>query len=374
MQSSMDKLFYELIQVSVGSRTVLSRVPSLSEWQMLYDLSEKQSLIGICFCGVQRIYNDNRYQAANLPKTLRMQWLGIAVKIHNRNEELNKQCVIIQQQFKEAGFNTCVLKGQGVASYYYSNLSLFRQPGDIDIWVDAPWRDVLDYVNARTPNREFDRKHTHLKALRNTIVEVHWWPSMPNNPLYRKALQAYYKEQSPIQSKHLVLLQDGTEIYAPDARFEAVHVLYHIFNHFIYEGIGLRQMMDLYFVLVNGGFTDEDRDELQITFKRIGLSTIAPAAMWVLCEVFGMEEQYSVGRADQKLGQRLLYEINKGGNFGVHSAENHILNETFAHRMKRRMRRRINLIRYNPLGVVTSPFTKVGFLIWKRKVIREYNL
>ena len=374
MNDIMSPLFYELIQVAIGTRSELSRVPSASEWMTLYELSDKQAVVGICFAGAQRIYNEHREQTVCLPKDWRMLWLGRTVQLEDRNRWLNKQCSVVQQQFREAGLNTCILKGQGVASYYSPELSAYRQSGDIDLWVDATWKEVMDYVNARTPNREFDMKHTHLELFRDTIVEVHWWPSMPVNPFYRKALHAYYRGQAPIQCAHKITLRDGTEITAPEAKFEAVHVLYHIFNHFLYEGIGLRQMMDLYFVLVNGGMTNQDRADLLQTYKNVGLGTIAPATMWVLCEVFGMDEKYSIGGKDEKLGQVFMREIEEGGNFGTHSEENRVYNESFAQRMKRRMKRRIRLFRYNPWGVVTSPLTKVKILLWKRKVIKLYNL
>ena len=370
----MSNLFYEILQVAIGRKLELSFVPTQEQWEKVFLLSKKQALEGVAFYGVEKLYKQENRFTLYLPKLLRILWYGEIVGICERNKVLNKQCVIIQQQFKESGFDTCILKGQGVANYYNTDISVYRQSGDIDIWVNASWREVMDYVNARTPNREFDMKHTHLGLFPDTIVEVHWWPSMPVNPFYKKALQSYYKEQCPIQCKHQITLQDGNKIFAPEAKFEAVHVLYHIFNHFLYEGIGLRQMMDLYFVLVNGGLTDADRDEVLQTYKRVGLGNIAPAAMWVLCNVFRMDERYCIGRMDEKLGKVFMREIEIGGNFGTYSEENRIYNETFVRRMKRRLMRRIRLIRYNPGGVITAPFTKIKILLWKRKVIKMYNL
>lgn len=370
----MNQLFYELIQVAIGSRTYLTRSPSVKEWQLLYQLSIKQALIGICFNGVQYISEYNKEQVVNLSKDLRMKWFGMSVIIHNRNKKLNRQCMLIQKQFLSEGFNTCILKGQGVANFYNTELSLFRQSGDIDIWVDSTWKAVMDYINTISPNREFDMKHTHLNIFPDTIVEVHWWPSMPINPFYRNALHSYYQEQISIQCQHQIVLCDGTIISAPEAKFEVIHVMYHIFNHFLYEGIGLRQMMDLYFIIVNGKLSDYDKVELLHTFNRVGLSSFAPATMWVLCEVFNMSKSLCIGPIDERSGKILLNEIEEGGNFGNHNAENHVYKESFTHRMVRRLKRRIRLIKYNPLGVITSPITKVKTLLWKRKVIKMYNL
>lgn len=56
----LTKLFFELIQVAIGRRDALSRVPSAKEWCELYGLSVKQAVAGVCFCGVQRLANEQR--------------------------------------------------------------------------------------------------------------------------------------------------------------------------------------------------------------------------------------------------------------------------------------------------------------------------
>lgn len=367
-------LFYEFLGVAIGTRETLSYVPSTQDWNDIFLLAKKQALLGVCFNAIQRIHDLHPELEVNLPAKLRLQWVGIAIRIQVRNEELNKQCQIIQTKFLNAGLQSCILKGQGVASYYGAELTSFRQSGDIDIWIDGTWRQVMDYVNAETPNREFDMKHTHLLCFPNTIVEVHWWPSVPVNPLYRKRLQTYYKEHAPIQCNHRIKLADKITISAPDAKFEAIHIMYHIFNHFLYEGVGLRQMMDLYFVLTNGGLTQEDRMEVWATARKVGLASFAPAAMWVLISVFGMKSGFCICKPDSSTGQILFSEIERGGNFGSFSSENRVHNESFAHRMVRRLKRRLRLVIFNPIGLIASPFTKIKVLCWKHKVIRMYNL
>ena len=44
----MKTLFFELIQVAIGRRDLLSRVPSADDWNMLYGLSVKQAVAGVC--------------------------------------------------------------------------------------------------------------------------------------------------------------------------------------------------------------------------------------------------------------------------------------------------------------------------------------
>ena len=80
------KLFFELIQVAIGRRDALSRVPSSAEWSALYGLSVKQAVAGVCFYGVQRLAVDQR---SCLPASLKLQWFALATQIKARNELLN---------------------------------------------------------------------------------------------------------------------------------------------------------------------------------------------------------------------------------------------------------------------------------------------
>ena len=47
----MNELFFELIRVALGNADKLSHIPNPDEWQTLYDMAKKQSLVSICFAG-----------------------------------------------------------------------------------------------------------------------------------------------------------------------------------------------------------------------------------------------------------------------------------------------------------------------------------
>lgn len=371
----INTIFIELIHVALGIKRTLSRTPSAEEWTALYLLAKKQTLIGICFAAIRDLANNNNPVIQNLDKALYLKWFSKAVGIQKINELNNKRCFQIQKRLRLDGLESCILKGQGIARFYRDDLRLLRQSGDIDVWVNGDWRTVMDYVASRTPNREFDTKHARLDAFSDIEVEMHWAPFSPIDTSFSKALHQYYEEQKPIQCKHTVLLPDTKhKITAPDAKFEAIHAISHIFNHFLYEGIGLRQMMDLYFVLVASGMDKDERDEVANTIKRTGLSKFASATMWVLEQVFAMDKSYAICPSNPILGKQLLDDIEDGGNFGYEKENGQVHHKNFCRRMVGRYIRRIHLAGYNPKGLLYSPFNKIKMVMWKHFVIRKYKL
>ena len=52
--NDINNIFFELIRVAIGNAGCLSHTPTAAEWNVLYAMAKEQSLVGICFAGVQR--------------------------------------------------------------------------------------------------------------------------------------------------------------------------------------------------------------------------------------------------------------------------------------------------------------------------------
>ena len=99
----MMQLFYELIQLAVGTRQRLSRIPSAEEWQCLFSASQKQSLVGICFQGINNLYLNNPEMVANLPGALKMKWMAMAVGIQRNNSLIRQRARELSSLFAADG-------------------------------------------------------------------------------------------------------------------------------------------------------------------------------------------------------------------------------------------------------------------------------
>ena len=51
----MIDLFVELLQVVIGNRSSLSRIPSEKEWKELYAMSQKQSVVAFVFTAIDQL-------------------------------------------------------------------------------------------------------------------------------------------------------------------------------------------------------------------------------------------------------------------------------------------------------------------------------
>ena len=107
------KLFYELLQVAVGSRETLSHIPTSSEWSDVYAVSQKQSLVGIEFQGLTKLYSAKPELTVNLPSSLKMKWMAMAVDIQRRNSLILERARELSRYFAEDGYRSTVLKGVG---------------------------------------------------------------------------------------------------------------------------------------------------------------------------------------------------------------------------------------------------------------------
>lgn len=92
----MSDLFYELLRIAIGFAPQLKYVPTCEDWSNTYELSREQSVLGICFAGVQRLRQNDYVLVSNLQETTYLQWVGIAAKIQQRNELVNRQCYELQ--------------------------------------------------------------------------------------------------------------------------------------------------------------------------------------------------------------------------------------------------------------------------------------
>ena len=356
----MNKLFFEILRVATGIQGCLSCSPSEDEWKELYAIAKKQALIGVCFAGVQKLVG----QQQEPPEMLYLNWLGMAAMIQQRNEVVNRQCVEVQRLLLDKGFRSCIFKGQANASLYPDNLGSLRQSGDIDIWIEGGRERVIELVQSVSPTKEIRETHAQLTIFQDTEVEAHYRPGLIRDAFRNKKLQAFFTSCEEECFTNIVSLPCG-EIIAPTQKFNAVHQMLHIYHHLFDGGIGLRQVMDYYFVLCNLPRT-EHYGVMEI-LKSLGVKRFTAALMCVLHEVFGLEESMMLCKPNEKDGAFLLDEIMQAGNFGHRDERNKKFDMgSYTQNFFGIIGKNLTYMRFAPWDWLMSPLWRIYHFAWRK--------
>ena len=312
----MDEQLFELIRITIGKQNNFSRILSSDEWQELYDLSQKHAIAGVTFAGVRKL----QQSGLNIPPEVYWQWLGLASQVQQRNEVMNDHCVEACNKLQQAGFLSCVLKGQGIAQLYGSELSLLRQSGDIDLWVDGGMKRALNWARKNYGNVAFDYINAHVPMFKESEFELHWRVSSMSNWFRNWKLQRWiFAHKKELLNTTMELPNGVGAVPVPSIAFNRYYILLHCYNHIFSEGLGLRQIMDLYFVLSQDSFDKaKDSDFRKFFLDSLGLRKFASAMMWIMGYVFGLEKEKMLCEPDEKEGMYILNEVMQNGNMGHH--------------------------------------------------------
>ena len=410
MLSQQQRIFFEFLRFCIGT---VQEVPSSlkrADWRALYAMARKQCLVGVLFDGIKRLPAD-----VGMDKGLLFQWVAQNQTLRKANARLDKAAVEVAEWFGRKGFRTCVLKGQGNALLYPPGME--RTPGDIDLWVDGGDRKVVSFVRSLSPDEKVCYHHIGFPEYNGVEVEVHFRPSFLFCFRHNRRLQGYYERVMDEQFAHRVKLGGQGEVAVPKAEFNLIFQLTHIFTHLMNEGIGLRQLLDYFFLLKNtdfsgntdGGvfllntdFTDNtdriggnvesgaflantnctdntdriggnadgvDRRLLQDELRRLGLWEFAGAVMYIMKEVFGLEDNRLIVPPDVKRGRLVLKEVLEAGNFGQYDKRNWFGHSALGHNLQR-LYRDMRLVRYFPEEALSEPFFRIWHFFWRKRIVR----
>ena len=229
----------------------MSMVVAIIDWRQLYSFASRQALLGFCFDGIERLTKEFSEELKQNPmgRDLLMTWMGASQQIRRQNMKVNAVAGKLFSMLREDGLRCCILKGQGNALMYSNAYS--RNPGDIDVWVNASREQITEYAKTHFEIGN-DIRFQHLETSMDGVpVELHFFPCTMNNPIYHARLQKWFKRNADLQCSNVVSLPDGIgEIAIPTTAFNVIYQLTHLYHHFFDEGIGMRQIID-YFLVVN---------------------------------------------------------------------------------------------------------------------------
>lgn len=374
-----DELFFRLLRFALGTEKDCPLM-HLSEWREMFRIAKKQAITGFIGSALKNIGGDvlieKDAKSLDAFTDLIMDWMGEVVKIARRNQKVNNDVIEEFHQLESKGLQCCLLKGQGNALMYPNHES--RTSGDIDVWVrfkgtmntDDNIRKIIKMAKDVRPKSKASYHHIDIPDINGTPVEAHYRPQFLFSYWHNKHLQEYFNEHADEQFNNKVKFVD-TEIAVPMPEFNIVFQLSHIYNHLFHEGIGLRQIIDYYYVLkashkksIERRGSSSLRKDYARLLNRVGLSHIAGAIMWILVTQLRMPIEWSIVEPDEHRGSFVMNEVLSGGNFGKSDNRYHFGNSACGKNFQR-LQRDCRLLRYFPLEAISEPIFRLWHAWWR---------
>ena len=295
----MRKLFFELMQVSVGQLDCVSRFPEPNEWQKFYELAKKQAVIGICYHGVTKLF----HYGLVAPQELSLDWMAEAEEIKEVNRGRTRRLITLQEEFQKHHLRSSVMTGPGLTRFYDRELQMLRYTKGIDVYVFG-YKNQLDLSQWADINvRILSELRAGKSRQRNNRLDK--WVLENDDLMYRKAGEMVVPSHSAT-----ILIQ-----------------LTNIYNLFLNKRLLMRNLMDLFFII---RFAQGDsrlfqypQNTLEGVIKDLGLTRFTRGIMWLIQEVFALDPKILPLEPLEEEGQYLLSQI-MGDVFTFHNWWHHL--------------------------------------------------
>lgn len=340
MQAKSVKAHLDFLRYSLNEDSPVPDSVSDIDWDELLLFGRKQAIAGVLYHGLARM-GDSAHKPSSA--TI-LKWYATYAAIKKANIQVYRDAsALTTGLYRDFLVKSCVLKGQGNALMYPD--PYMRTSGDIDIWcqirpeasADAGQTDVqtqrkhyfwtvdpeiakLIKIARRQDNKgEIGYHHIELNVMK-TPVELHFFPSFMGNIVHEKRLRRWFDDHKDEQFRNMVQLPDGLgTICIPTNSFNVVFQLSHLMHHFFFEGIGLRQMIDYYYLL-RRRLTPDEKQQVLGTLRHTGMLKFASAVTYIMRDVLGLDDEFLFVKPNERIGRLLLSEIILSGNFGFYDS------------------------------------------------------
>lgn len=325
--TSLNVRLLELLRIAMGVDSAMTSICTAEEWGMIYRLAKEQAIVGLLYKAVSVLPKEQMP-----PPDIIGRLYSDAEYIRTQNEKVNVISLSLQNKFRNDGFHTIILKGAGNASIYNnlsnrqnerSDLGNYRTTGDVDIWLIANGCSsveqnrtlVIEYVQKFAPQAELLIHHVGIPPVDGIHVELHYLPMFFYSFRSQRRFDALCMQQAYRQTRHQI-----GNLIVPTADFNAVYQLSHILRHLFEEGIGIKQIIDYYYVLSSLHAMNDDSLSIDVLHEidRLSMRPLAEAMMYVLHEAFRLPDDYMICSPEADKGKLLMNEVMRGGYMGLY--------------------------------------------------------
>lgn len=249
--SRIEKKFFYILGAIVQEKTLESQHfndVTPEEWAELFRLSKTQGVTAVVFEKLSAAF-DECGDFPRPPKALTLNWYAQSQSIERKMAAIHKRSEEFAGLMEEKGLQTLVLKGIAVSSYYPN--PLHREFGDLDCYLfegtvdNIRWGSGYEKGNLLAEElgahvRRGHYKHSHV-VFKKQEIENHQYFLPIRGSKANKALEKQLRKCVETKGFHT---KEGTALLCPNADFNALFLTAHAINHFLYESVKVRHLLD----------------------------------------------------------------------------------------------------------------------------------
>lgn len=351
-------LFLELLSAAIWQQRP---DPSLFEqvdeatWNAVMQHAIRQSVPALVADGVQMLPH-----AMKPPRKIALSLALMAEQTEQLNRRINHTLATVHEEYLAADFPFILLKGQANARYYPN--PLHRTPGDLDFFLYRP--GDCERANRWIISHHYQLEvagHTHWSYDRDGVhIENHH--EILNFELSKHNRLLHEIVSGIIQSKNFETITiDGATLHVFPADFNLLYLFMHLFHHFRYSGIGLRQICD-WLLALSALHQKIDRTAFVTRARQFDL--LRPMQIFASLAIRHLKADptifpFDIGK-ETRYAEMVMEDILRGGNFGLHHTDKNqrYIPNTRWHRYKTVVSRSCIFGGMAPTLFLPMPFTK----------------
>lgn len=308
----------ELLQMALGVRDALSHAPTDAEWNRAFRFAREHAVVGVMFSGVGKLAKE---QAP--PKSLLMSWLLGTEQIKKQKSQFDDVMADFAKLLSGWNIHYVVFKGLAVASKY-PDPSL-RTMGDIDFYVppndfDRCLRLIECKLGLAVNTDDIDKHYSFY--WKGICFEMHYQMETFGCKSHQMCFGSLVDDGISAGVSHFYANETAVAMLNP--ALDLILVFKHWMTHYIGEGIGMRQTVDLAVLIASY------KDEINVAtikghLRDIGYLMAFDAVVAMVEKFFKIHwsdywMDYNDGfhkkNAAMRHAGRMMKEVLRNGNFG----------------------------------------------------------
>lgn len=345
-----EKIFWIILRAGLWGKepSMITEPLKSKEWIKIGEMAKRQTVLNLIFDGISFLP-----ESLQPEKEIKRKWLASVIKTEQIHLRQNHVLAKIVGRFNDENVRTMLLKGESNAILYDNPLR--RQSGDIDLFVGREqYPKTCELVRQWGIVNDERENNKHLEFTWEEVpIEIHRIVATSFSKKFNREMIKWSEEVLWDTSTRFIPKDEETSILTGTPTFNAIYIFYHLLNHFLTRGVGLRQLCDLARCM-HTYHKDIDKDELQKRLQLFGIFLPWKVFGYILVHKIGLpkdEFPFYSPMVKQK-AFKVLIIIEKEGNFGKYSAlashrpKNYIAGKLFSFR--ERTKKYLTLMRLFP--------------------------